>query len=57
MEQERDRMIGDLKAAFADLAVLGASQVIDREIKTDDHKRLLDQLLEGIDEEMLRTIP
>lgn len=57
MEQERDRMIGDLKAAFADLAVLGASQVIDREIGVDDHKRLLDQLLEGIDDETLKVKP
>ena len=54
LEQERDRMIHDLREAYAELAVLGAEQVLDREIQSEDHRRLLDQLLEEIDEETLR---
>jgi len=54
LEQERDRMIHDLREAYADIAVLGAERVLDREIQSDDHRRLLDQLLEEIDEETLR---
>jgi F-type H+-transporting ATPase subunit b len=51
---ERDRMIHDLREAYAEIAVLGAERVLDREIRIDDHRRLLDQLLEEIDEESLR---
>lgn len=54
LEQERDRMIRDLRDAYAEIAVLGAERVLDREIKQEDHRRLLDQLLEEIDEETLR---
>jgi len=55
LEQERDRMIRDLREAYADIAILGAERVLDREIRIDDHRRLLDQLLEGINEETLRV--
>ena len=55
MEQERDRMIADLKEAYADIAVMGASSVLDREIRPEDHRRLLEQLLEGIDESELKV--
>lgn len=54
LEQERDRMIHDLREAYAEIAILGAERVLDREIRIDDHRRLLDQLLEEIDEETLR---
>ena len=57
MEQERDRMIEDLKVAYADLAVLGAERVLDREVRTEDHRRLLDQLLAEIDEDALKVGP
>ncbi len=50
MEQERDRMIKELRRAYADIAVLGVERVLDREVKLEDHRRLLDQLLEEIDE-------
>ncbi|MBE0635501.1 F0F1 ATP synthase subunit B [Candidatus Bipolaricaulota bacterium] len=54
LEQERDHMIHDLREAYAEIAVLGAERVLDREIRSEDHRRLLDQLLEEIDEETLR---
>jgi len=53
LEQERDRMIHELREAYADIAILGAERVLDREIRIDDHRRLLDQLLEEVDEETL----
>ena len=54
LEQERDRMIHDLREAYAEIAILGAERVLDREIRIDDHRRLLDQLLDEINEETLR---
>ena len=57
MEQERDRMIRELREAYANIAILGAERVLDREIRVEDHRRLLDQLLEEIDEESLRISP
>jgi F-type H+-transporting ATPase subunit b len=55
LAQERDRMIAQLREAYAEITVLGAERVLEREIRIDDHRRLLDQLLEGIDEERLRV--
>jgi len=54
LEQERDRMIQDLREAYADITVLGAARVLDREVKIEDHQRLLDQLMAEIDEDALR---
>jgi len=54
LEQERDRMVRDLREAYAEIAILGAERVLDREIRIDDHRRLLDQLLGEINEETLR---
>ncbi|MFC2079365.1 F0F1 ATP synthase subunit B [Candidatus Bipolaricaulota bacterium] len=54
LERERDRMIHDLREAYAEIAILGAERVLDREIRIDDHRRLLDQLMEEITEEALR---
>ncbi len=54
LAQERDRMIAQLREAYAEITVLGAERVLDREIRIEDHRRLLDQLLEEIDEERLR---
>jgi len=55
LEQERDRMIGELREAYADIAVMGAERVLDREVRIEDHQRLLDQLLTEIDEDALRV--
>ena len=54
LAQERDRMIAELREAYAEITVIGAERVLDREIRIEDHRRLLDQLLEEIDEERLR---
>ncbi len=53
-EQEREEMKQDLRRAYAEIAVLGASRVLNREVKTADHQRLLDELLAEIDDETLR---
>jgi F-type H+-transporting ATPase subunit b len=55
IEQERDRMIHNLKEAYAEIAVLGAARVLDREVRIEDHRRLLDQLLAEIDDQALRV--
>jgi F-type H+-transporting ATPase subunit b len=54
LAQDRDRMIGELREAYAEVAVLGAERVLGREIRIEDHRRLLEQLLGEIDEETLR---
>jgi F-type H+-transporting ATPase subunit b len=53
LEQERDRMVRELREAYARIAVLGAERVLDREIRVEDHRQLLDQLLEAVDQEAL----
>lgn len=50
MEHERDRVLADLKAQYAEMVALGAEQVLRREVRIEDHRRLLDQLLEEIDD-------
>ena len=54
LEQERDRMIQSLRDAYAEIAVLGAGRVLEREIRIEDHRRLLDELLEELGEDALR---
>lgn len=55
IEQERVQMEQELRRAYAEIAVLGASRVLNREVKLKDHRRLLDELLAEIDEEALRV--
>jgi len=57
MEQERDEMIRDLKMAYAEIAVLGAERVLDREVRIEDHRQLLDRLSAEIDDETLKVRP
>jgi F-type H+-transporting ATPase subunit b len=54
-DQERDEMIAELRREYAQIAVMGASRVLEREINVDDHQRFLDELLAGLDEELLRA--
>ena len=54
IEQERVLMEQELRRAYAEIAVLGASRVLDREVKLEDHRKLLDELIAEIDEEELR---
>jgi F-type H+-transporting ATPase subunit b len=53
MEQERDRIVATLKAQYAEMVVLGTERVLSREVRIEDHRRLLDQLLAEIDEAAL----
>ncbi len=55
--QERDRMIAELRDAYAEIAVLGAERVLDREIRIEDHRRLLDGLIAELDEARLKVEP
>jgi F-type H+-transporting ATPase subunit b len=53
MEHERDRVLADLKAQYAEMVALGTEQVLRREVRIEDHRRLLDQLLLEIDDAAL----
>lgn len=53
LELERQQMEKDLRQAYAEIAVLGASRVLEREVNVEDHRRFLDELLAAIDEEEL----
>jgi len=55
--QERVLMEQELRRAYAEIAVLGASRVLDREVKLEDHRKLLDELIAQIDEEALKVTP
>lgn len=48
IEQEKRRAREDLRAQLADLVIEGAEQVIGREVKADDHARLLRELSEKL---------
>jgi F-type H+-transporting ATPase subunit b len=53
LEHERDRVLADLKAQYAEMVVLGTERVLAREVRIEDHQRLLEQLLAEIDEAAL----
>ncbi len=53
LEHERDRVLADLKAQYAEMVVLGTERVLSREVRIEDHRRLLDQLLAEIDDAAL----
>ena len=55
IEQQREEALAELRDAYADVAVMGAARVLDREINKDDHQRFLDDLLSELNEELLRT--
>ena len=57
IDQERELMTKELRRAYAEIAVLGASQVLNREVRVEDHRRLLDELLAEVDEAALRARP
>ena len=57
IDQERVLMEQELRRAYAEIAVLGASRVLDREVKLEDHRKLLDELIAEIDEEALKVTP
>ena len=46
IERERDEAIGELRNAFADLTVIAAGKVIDRSLDKEQHRQLIDKVLE-----------
>jgi len=52
--KERAEMEKELRRAYAELAVMGAAQVLEREVRIEDHRKLLDELLAEVDAEASR---
>ncbi len=46
IERERDDAIGELRNAFADLTVMAAGKVINRSLDKEQHRQLIDKVLE-----------
>jgi F-type H+-transporting ATPase subunit b len=53
IEQDRAQMEDELRRSYAEIVVLGAGRVLEREVKVEDHRRLLDKLLAEIDDQAL----
>lgn len=51
----REEALADLRRAYAELVVLGASQVLEREVRPEDHARLLSELTQRIDARLLSS--
>jgi len=50
----RQEALSDLRASYAELVVLGASQVLAREVRPSDHERLLQDLTARVDARLLQ---
>ena len=48
IEQERKKAMNDLKGEIADLSVRIASKVVEREVKEDDHKRMIEDFISKV---------
>jgi F-type H+-transporting ATPase subunit b len=46
IQRERDEAIGSVRREFADLTVLAAGKVIDRSLDKEQHRELIDKVLE-----------
>jgi F-type H+-transporting ATPase subunit b len=46
IQQERDEAINAVKSEFADLTIMAASKVIDRDLDKEKHKQLIEKVLE-----------
>lgn len=46
IRQERDDAINEVRREFADLTVLAAGKVIEKSLDKEEHRRLIDQVLE-----------
>ena len=46
IQRERDEAINEVRREFADLTILAASNVIDRSLDKEEHRRLIDKVLE-----------
>ena len=49
----KEEALADLRRAYAELVILGASQVLAREVRPEDHQRLLAELTARIDARLL----
>ncbi|MCD5408034.1 F0F1 ATP synthase subunit B [Candidatus Bipolaricaulota bacterium] len=49
----KEEALADLRRAYAELVILGASQVLAREVRPEDHPRLLAELTARIDARLL----
>jgi len=54
IDQEQAEAEHELRRSYAEIAVLGASRVLGREVNLEDHRRLLDDLLSELQEDTLR---
>jgi F-type H+-transporting ATPase subunit b len=46
IQQERDEAISEVRREFADLTILAAGKVIDRSLDKEEHRQLIDKVLE-----------
>ena len=48
IELERKKAMNQMKDEIADLSVMIASKVVEREVKADDHKRLIEDFIDKV---------
>lgn len=48
IEQERKKAMNQMKDEIADLSMLIATKVVEREVNLDDHKRLIDDFIDKV---------
>jgi F-type H+-transporting ATPase subunit b len=46
IQRERDEAIGEVRREFADLTILAAGKVIDRSLDKEEHRKLIEKVLE-----------
>ncbi len=46
IQRERDEAIGEVRREFADLTIMAAGKVIDRSLDKEEHKELIEKVLE-----------
>ncbi len=51
--REVEEALANLRRAYADLVILGASKVLQREVRPEDHQRLISELAQRIDARLL----
>ncbi len=52
-ERAVEEALAELRRSYAELVVLGASQVLEREVRPEDHERLLEDLIRKIGPQLL----
>jgi len=51
--RKAEEALVDLRRAYAELVILGASKVLQREVRPEDHQRLISELAQRIDARLL----